>query len=166
MDYLSESIKKGYVVRDGQLEHRLVYRQTFGPIKQNYVIHHLNEIKNDNRPENLIALPAKLHHIIHQEQWNSGRQYNKEYLLTRTDNYLKHQVKGLFKHQKPLPSIVNEYRRMTNRELLLMNGEINRCLRKRLDFSPKYELSTWDMVQLIYATIESREYVSLTSSKI
>lgn len=50
--------KKGYVP-----EHLLVW-ENFNRKKlpKNYVIHHLNGIKDDNRPENLVGLPRRKHH--------------------------------------------------------------------------------------------------------
>jgi len=47
--------KNGYVK-----EHVLVLEQKLGhPLKANEIPHHLNGIRSDNRPENLIALPKK-----------------------------------------------------------------------------------------------------------
>jgi hypothetical protein len=43
-------------------EHRLVWERIHGPIPEGWVIHHLNGIKTDNRPENLSAMPRKSHH--------------------------------------------------------------------------------------------------------
>jgi predicted transcriptional regulator len=48
--------KKGYV-----REHVLVWEAAYGKLQDGYVIHHLNGMKDDNRLENLIALPIKSH---------------------------------------------------------------------------------------------------------
>lgn len=51
----------GYV-----MEHILVWEQVHNkPLPKGWVIHHLNGVKSDNRPENLIALPSRRHqHIL------------------------------------------------------------------------------------------------------
>ena len=44
------------------LEHRLVWERHNGsPLPTGYVVHHLNGVKSDNRPENLVAIPRKKH---------------------------------------------------------------------------------------------------------
>ena len=65
---------KGYIVlkcpdhpradRDGYVaEHILVWEKTHGKLLPlNWHIHHLNGIKDDNRPENLLGLPRDRHH--------------------------------------------------------------------------------------------------------
>ncbi len=51
------SNKKGYV-----LEHILIWEKTHStPLPEGWVIHHLNGIKNDNRPRNLFAMPKRGH---------------------------------------------------------------------------------------------------------
>ena len=46
-----------------QAEHRLVWEQSHGqPIPKGFVVHHLNGIKTDNRPENLVAMSRHYHH--------------------------------------------------------------------------------------------------------
>ena len=45
-----------------QAEHRLVWQGEHGPLPKGWVVHHLNGIKDDNRPENLLALPKSEHH--------------------------------------------------------------------------------------------------------
>lgn len=43
-------------------EHILVWEQAHGrSVPKGYIIHHLNGIRDDNRPENLVALPRKAH---------------------------------------------------------------------------------------------------------
>ena len=44
-----------------QPEHRLVWEQANGPIPMGWVVHHINGIKNDNRLENLRAMPRETH---------------------------------------------------------------------------------------------------------
>ena len=44
-------------------EHILVWEQVNGrPLPQDWCVHHLNGIKDDNRPENLVGMPRKNHH--------------------------------------------------------------------------------------------------------
>ena len=48
-----------YLVVDGETvaEHRYVFEKATGkPIPKNYIVHHFNGFKGDNRPENLFAL--------------------------------------------------------------------------------------------------------------
>ena len=42
-------------------EHRLVWEKKHGKLPEGYIIHHLNGIKDDNRIENLRAMPKKSH---------------------------------------------------------------------------------------------------------
>ena len=50
----------GYV-----LEHILVWEEAHGkPLPKGWVIHHLNGIPNDNRPQNLLAMPDRKHRRI------------------------------------------------------------------------------------------------------
>lgn len=54
--------KAGYV-----LEHVLVWEQITGePLPKGWHIHHLNGIKDDNNPRNLVALPSKKHYLVLQ----------------------------------------------------------------------------------------------------
>ncbi len=52
--------------RDGYVrEHILVWEETHGkPLPNDWIIHHLNGVKDDNRPANLVALPNKKHYLI------------------------------------------------------------------------------------------------------
>lgn len=48
-------------------EHILVWEQVHGKsVPRGWDVHHLNGIKNDNRPENLVALPKKRHGLVTQ----------------------------------------------------------------------------------------------------
>ena len=61
----------GYV-----FEHIVVAEAKVGrPIRRHEVVHHINGVKHDNRPENLEVLPSHAHHSrIHQ-----GNAYNKPF---------------------------------------------------------------------------------------
>jgi len=56
---------------DGSVaEHRYVWEQAHGQrIPKGWVVHHLNGIRDDNRPSNLIALPNQKHNSILQAQY-------------------------------------------------------------------------------------------------
>lgn len=46
-------------------EHILVWEETHNKfLPEDWVIHHLNGVKNDNRPENLAAMPNRKHKIL------------------------------------------------------------------------------------------------------
>jgi len=50
----------GYV-----FEHIVVWEETHGkPLPKGWIVHHLNGIKDDNRPKNLVGLPDKKHRHI------------------------------------------------------------------------------------------------------
>lgn len=56
--------KNGYV-----REHILVWEQYHQrKVPKGYVIHHLNGIKVDNRPENLVAMPKGKHMVVHNNE--------------------------------------------------------------------------------------------------
>lgn len=50
----------------GPLTHRRVCRESHGDWPGGWHVHHVNGKKNDNRPENLIALPSALHVFVHE----------------------------------------------------------------------------------------------------
>jgi hypothetical protein len=54
-----DNVKRHRMIR----EHILVWEQTNNkPLPKGDIVHHFNGIKDDNRPENLIALPRRNHH--------------------------------------------------------------------------------------------------------
>lgn len=55
-----------YVNRKGELLHRAVYEHHYGKITPGFHVHHRNEIRTDNRPENLVAMSPKEHQDQHQ----------------------------------------------------------------------------------------------------
>lgn len=55
--YRRISVKPGMVI----LEHRYVWEKAYGGIPRDWIIHHLNGNRRDNRIENLCATPRKYH---------------------------------------------------------------------------------------------------------
>lgn len=63
-------LKSGYVkiyqgIRQYEYEHRLIWEEYHQKkLPDGWVVHHLNGIRGDNRPENLIAMPKGKHRDI------------------------------------------------------------------------------------------------------
>jgi len=87
----SNSWKGGRCIREGYVaiwvtdlckyipEHRLVWEQTHNQkLPEGWVIHHINGIKSDNRPHNLVAMPRKKHNINTYELLQIARQRIRE----------------------------------------------------------------------------------------
>ena len=82
--------KEGYV-----MEHRLVVEESIGRLlQQNEVVHHINGIKTDNRPENLQVLTVSGHRKIHMEA------YQKLYECQQENAKLKALIAALESAQK------------------------------------------------------------------
>ena len=60
--------------RKGKRQHVLVAERALGKdLPKGAVVHHVNEIKSDNRPENLVICPNESYHrLLHKRQ----REYN------------------------------------------------------------------------------------------
>lgn len=65
-------------IRGYAYEHRLVAEQKLGRrLLDGEQVHHINGIKNDNRPENLEVVPSMAHHrVLHRK--TSGRRLPNE----------------------------------------------------------------------------------------
>lgn len=62
---------------DRTLMHRYVWEKNYGKIPLNYDIHHINQLKHDNRIENLECLPKSEHtkkYSPHNNQYTKGRK--------------------------------------------------------------------------------------------
>lgn len=55
----------------GKLLHRLVYEKHNGPIPDGFQIHHQDNDKSNNNPNNLVMISKSEHHNLHH--WGSGR---------------------------------------------------------------------------------------------
>lgn len=77
-DRTSPSRKEYIQIRheDGSREylHRFVYRQEYGEIPEGFVVHHKNEVKRNNSPDNLGALPRNEHTPHAHYHWR-GRDW-------------------------------------------------------------------------------------------
>ena len=67
-------------------EHILIWEQVHNQLlPDGWIIHHLNGVKDDNRPSNLMALPSKDHHsyLISQTQQKRIRKLEAEITLLK-----------------------------------------------------------------------------------
>jgi len=72
--------RKGHRYRP---EHRLVWEAANGPIPEGFIIHHRNGVKDDNRLENLEAMPRKKHNHRHEEHDKRILELEEEVRLLR-----------------------------------------------------------------------------------
>ena len=68
-------INKGYkVTNSGEFEHRFVYKNHYGKIPLSWVVHHIDNNRLNNHPDNLIALPRRVHDAIHRLKFIPNRK--------------------------------------------------------------------------------------------
>lgn len=66
---MSRINKNGYVEdKNGNLEHRIIYKNAHGKIPKGWVVHHIDENKTNNDLQNLVALPERIHNLLHAFQ--------------------------------------------------------------------------------------------------
>lgn len=63
--YVEIKVTEGRGRKNWVREHRVVWMLHNGPLPDGAVVHHRNEIKTDNRIENLIAEPSNSAHMKH-----------------------------------------------------------------------------------------------------
>jgi len=72
-------LDQGYLLDDnGKLVHRKVCRQAHGWFPNNWVVHHVDEDKSNNVPENLIALPRELHDSLYKAMRKNKCLFNRK----------------------------------------------------------------------------------------
>jgi len=90
-------------------EHRFIYEQLFGKTAKNYVVHHMDENKFNNAPENLQKLDGKEHTRLHIKKfWKEN--YN-EMCLVNKEKYKKYgyKLRGNSSRKKAIEGIKKWY---------------------------------------------------------
>jgi hypothetical protein len=68
--------------KEGKRQHVLVAERALGKsLPQGAVVHHANEIRNDNRPENLVVCPdERYHNLLHKRMRALAASGNADFL--------------------------------------------------------------------------------------
>jgi len=72
---------QGYIKVGQKEEHRVIWEQFNGSLPEDFVVHHINGKRDDNRIKNLIALPKNKHHYALLMQSKDKRIQELEALL-------------------------------------------------------------------------------------
>ena len=84
--------KAGYEVDEhGNIVHQLVWAKAYGKPSTGWVVHHVNQIKKDNRLENLVAIPETYHGFIHnlmKKDPDYENRFTKEFLMEKRDQFI------------------------------------------------------------------------------
>ena len=82
--------RDGYILTEaGKREHRAVWEKHFGEIPNGWVVHHVNSVKDDNRPSNLVAMPERCHIWLHQNQIKNKRKFGRNQCFELCWEYLR-----------------------------------------------------------------------------
>lgn len=63
--------------------HVMVFEEITGPVLSGYVVHHINHVHFDNRPDNLEVMTAKAHSEHHRATGNKFKNHDKEFQIAR-----------------------------------------------------------------------------------
>lgn len=107
--------KDGYLADENRrLQHRVVYSAHYGPIPHLWVVHHLDTDKLNNDPQNLIALPSRIHDLLHKHQKKIRMRLNR----IEVQKFLKENLKGKLRLKQKTPKFkkLRPYERKLARE--------------------------------------------------
>lgn len=78
--------RKGYPIgSDGKRIHRKIVKN----IPKGWVVHHIDHVKTNNDPSNLISLPFAMHDRMHQLMKKMNRILSREEIENTLNAYLK-----------------------------------------------------------------------------
>lgn len=85
--------RSNYVQINGRMAHRVIFEDAHGPLPGGWVVHHINGIKDDNRLKNLLAVPEKVHLLLHEEMYIENCHYNREKTIEAVKRITQHGAK-------------------------------------------------------------------------